>query len=420
MININYQSFGNRGFQLRLRLYQDGETKYITVTRFLKGAIQKRHWNPQKQLFTPSCPFSEENNAILTQFRQKYEEMAINWVGSIAGMLSAIEVKESEIKHGLTISGFIKSVVDELIKRKHADGTLKGTYECYEKLDRRLAEYCKSRDLKYNTILITELTPVFVNDVFDWVTNTKKGKGLSYISPMLHSIVGKAVEAGHVKEEDFAQCKWHKRQRGSVHKTRTLTDEQCRKFVELDPLSICASNKSQLYKDFCVFTLYTGQSACDAISLQYSDIEVINGVRHFVFRRRKISHHQLVPCAVPINIELERIMERWRPFTKDGYVFPIRSNATIRATQGNNADIKSFISKLNMWLKKVGVAIGCPFLLHSYTFRHTSITRYLSKGIPVIYIANMMGTSVENCEKIYYNNLGDVNSQNKVLAAVGF
>ncbi len=84
----------------------------------------------------------------------------------------------------------------------------------YEKLDRRLAEYCKSRDLKYNTILITELTPVFVNDVFDWVTNTKKGKGLSYISPMLHSIVGKAVEAGHVKEEDFAQCKWHKRQRG--------------------------------------------------------------------------------------------------------------------------------------------------------------------------------------------------------------
>lgn len=71
MININYQSYGTKGFQLRLRLYQDGETRFIHVNKLLKGAIQKRHWNQRKQqLF--SFSFSDENNAILTQFKQKY------------------------------------------------------------------------------------------------------------------------------------------------------------------------------------------------------------------------------------------------------------------------------------------------------------------------------------------------------------
>ena len=32
----------------------------------------------------------------------------------------------------------------------------------------------------------------------------------------------------------------------------------------------------------------------------------------------------------------------------------------------------------------------------------------------------MMGTSVENCEKIYYNNQGDTTSRNKVMDAMKF
>ena len=50
MITINYQTFGNKGFQLRLRLYQSGETKFINVTKLLKGAIQKRHWNQRMHI----------------------------------------------------------------------------------------------------------------------------------------------------------------------------------------------------------------------------------------------------------------------------------------------------------------------------------------------------------------------------------
>ena len=420
MITINYQMFGNKGFQLRLRLYQDGETKFINVTKMLKGSIQKRHWNQKKQLFIPSCPFSDENNAILVQFRQKYDEVAINWTGSVFGMIAAMEVASQGNNEAKTVPQFIQSVVDALNSNSHPDGTLKGTFESYLKCDRRLQEFCKAKKIRYDKLLMTEITPAFIDSVFDWVENTRKGRGKGYLSAMLHSLLVKADKEGLLKMEDFKNCKWHKKTKGSAQKCNTLTEEQCQKFASMNLDEVSQSPLRELYRDFCLFILYTGQSACDAISLQYSDIKMIGGISHFVFKRRKIAEKQSVPCAVPINQELERIMLRWKRQAKDGYIFPIRNKSKLATQTTNNGDIKHFIGKLNMWLKKIGKALGCSFPLHTYTFRHTAITHYISKGVPVIYVANMMGTSVDNCEKIYYNNQGDTSSRNKVLAAMKF
>lgn len=118
--------FGNKGFQLRLRLYQSGETKFINVTKMLKGSIQRRHWNQKKQLFIPSCPFSDENNSILVQFRQKYDEAAINWNGSVFGMIMAMESSDTSEDKGMKVSEFIQFVIARLKKDRHADGTFKG------------------------------------------------------------------------------------------------------------------------------------------------------------------------------------------------------------------------------------------------------------------------------------------------------
>ncbi|MBD5241432.1 MAG: tyrosine-type recombinase/integrase [Barnesiella sp.] len=420
MITINYQMFGNKGFQLRLRLYQDGETKFINVTKMLKGSIQKRHWNQRKQLFIPSCPFSDENNAILVQFRQKYDEFAINWTGSVFGMVEAMKESAQGCTEQMTLTKFIHLIVERLGDNKHADGTIKGTFEGYLKCDRRLHEFCKARKINYSKILIKEVSPTFINDVFDWIDKTRGGKGKGYISSMLHSIIAKAEDDNYLKAEDFKKCNWHKKIKGSKQKCHTLTEEQCQKFASMDLSEVSSSKMNELYRDFCLFILYTGQSACDAISLRYSDVQNIGGISHFVFRRRKIAEKQSVPCSVPINQELDTIMRKWSKLSKDGYIFPIRNKTKIKNQTTNNGDIKHFIGKLNIWLKKVGKALGCPFPLHSYTFRHTAITHYISKGVPVIYVANMMGTSVDNCEKIYYNNQGDTSSRNKVMAAMKF
>lgn len=420
MITINYQMFGNKGFQLRLRLYQSGETKFINVTKMLKGSIQRRHWNQKKQLFIPSCPFSDENNSILVQFRQKYDEAAINWNGSVFGMIMAMESSDTSEDKGMKVSEFIQFVIARLKKNRHADGTFKGSFEDYLKCEKRIQEFCKFKRIKYSNLLVSELNASFVNSVFDWVERSRKGKGMRYISKTLHSLIMKADAEGHLKAEDFKSCNWFKKPRVSSQKFNTLTEEQCKQFASIDLAEICNSRWNELYRDFCLFILYTGQSVCDAVALRYSDIEQIGGISHFVFKRRKIAEKQSVPCSVPINTEMNRIMLRWRHLSKDGYIFPIRNKEKIRTQGTNNGDIKHFIGRLNIWLKKVGKAIQCPFSLHTYTFRHTAITRYISKGVPVIYVANMMGTSVDNCEKIYYNNQGDTSSRNKVLAAMKF
>ena len=354
------------------------------------------------------------------QFRQRYDKAAIEWTGSLYGMMAALEMEECSSIKNVTISEFIKFIIEKLGKKKHADGSTKGSFEEYVKCEKRLQEFCAYKRIDYSKILISELSSPFIDNVFEWVEKSRNGNGMRYISKTLHSIIMKAEVEGYLKSEDFKKCNWYKKRDVSTQKYNTLSEEQIKKFAQLNLDEIYKSKYNELFRDFCFFILYTGQSACDALTLRYSDIQKIGGISHFVFKRRKIAEKQSVPCAVPINQEMDRIMLRWKHLAKDGYVFPVRSKKKIETQGTNNGDIKHFIGNLNNWLKKIGKALGCSFPLHTYTFRHTAITHYISKGVPVIYVSNMMGTSVESCERIYYNNQGDTSSRNKVLTAMKF
>lgn len=419
MIKTNYQTYGNR-FSLRLRIYLDGETKYVSVNNLLNGKLNKRHWNQRRQSFIPSAPFSKENNEALAAFKSKYDKLAIEWTGSLIGFMQYAKSGKlsNEESDKPTVANLLARIITDMKHRKHEDGTIKGSYEAYEKLEKRLKEFCQSKHYAYDKMLIEDMTSDFINSIFDWVEST--GRGITYISKVLHSVLNKADGFGLYDMNELRGVRWAKKQSVSGNKYHTLTPAQCNTFIALKRSELPKNPKSSLYKDFCVFLLFTGQSPCDAIALKYSDIEVIDGVRHFVFKRRKISEKQTVPCAVPINPIMEKIMKRWELQAKDGYVFPIRSKHKIATQITNNGDIKHFVSRLNYWLKKIGDILGCSFPLHAYTFRHTAITNYISKNVPVIYVANMMGTSVENCEKIYYNNRGDSVSRDKVLNIASF
>ena len=415
MVTINYQAFGNKGFQLRLRFYQDGETRFINVTKMLKGAILKRHWNQKKQRFTPSCPYSEEDNDILVRFRQKYDQRAVEWSGSLFGFMASFEKIEEEVSGGVnTLDSLFEYVINAQMKKFHPDGSRKDTYECYVKTRLRVREYCASIKVCYDKLFIKDITPTFINGLFEWAK--KNGKGQVYISKMMHAVLVVADKEGAFDMNTLKPVVWKKNKRGSTFKYNTLSEWQCKLLESLKPCDLPSNSKSELYRDFCVFLLYTGQSPCDAITLKYSDIEKIGGVDHFIFKRRKIADKQCVPCAVPINERMRHIMSRWKKDARDGYIFPIRTNWKVQNQKTSNGDIKHFVCRANAWLKEVAPLIKCDFYLHLYTFRHTAITRYISNGIPVTYVANLMGTSVQNCEQIYYNNQGDKTSRDKVLS----
>lgn len=416
MITTNYQTYGTSGFNLRLRVYQDGETRYVNVNKILQGKLTKRHWSQKKQMFLPSAPFCKENNEAIVQFKRKYDEKALNWEGSVLNFIASFNTPP--------VKPLIKDILTKFIEdakmRKHPDGTTKDSFQAYEKLERRLQEFCLYKKVNWDKLYIDEFTTNFINSIFDWIDLKKDGRGMIYVSVSLHAILNYADKLGLYKMDQLKGVRWAKKNRISIHKYRTLTSEQCNKLLSLKYQDLPANPKKILYRDFCVFLLFTGQSPCDAISLKYSDIRVIDGISHFVFKRRKIAAKQSVPCAVPINPIMQKIMEKWKLHSKDGYIFPIRNKHKLATQKTNNGDIKHFVSRLNHWLKKLGAILECDFPLHTYTFRHTAITNYISKDVPIIYVANMMGTSVDNCEKIYYNNQGDVRSRNKVLKLTSF
>lgn len=420
MLNVktNFQTYGT-GFQLRFRMYSAGEVRYISVNNILQGNLLSKHWNQKKQHFIPSAPFSAENNDTLVKFKKKYDDALREWDGTLFSFnLSAKRDGVDNVqKDGERLSWVLDWCIENAKKKKHADGTMCGTFEVYEKVKKRVQEYCSARHLRYESIKMSDVDATVVNDFISWITKTGRGQ---YISSMFRSALNKADQQGWFDFETVEKCNWIKRVRSTKKKYETLTDEQCNKFVHMTLSELPGGSKRLLYHDFCVFTLYTCQSPCDAISLKKSDIKKINGVDHFVFKRRKIESKQSIDCTVPINPIMQKIIDHWSKYAEDGYIFPIRSKRKLATQKINNWDIKNFVKKCNVWLKKIGNILKCDFPLHNYTFRHTAITHYISKGIPVVYVANLAGTSVENCQNIYYNNHGDTASRDKVLAAIDF
>ena len=422
MININYQTYGSSGLNVRLRLYQNGETKFVNVNKLLIGNLMKKHWNPKKRCLYPSAPYSEENNMALFKLKKKYEQAAEDWTGTLQGFIVHMDGGKTEPETDKPKT--VRFVVDKIVEKMKAesvnpDGTLSEGYTAYDKMMKRLDEFCRKCNMNIDDLTLADMTPVFINKFLAYVVNKGTGRCL-YVSQTLHAVLNKATKYGWYDIKKVEDCNWMKKLGKSARKYETLTEDQCKKFIELPLSELPKSQLVRLYRDFCVFILYSCQSTCDALSLQYKDIQNINGHDYLVFKRRKIAAKQSADCIVPINSVMADIINRYRGRSKDGYIFPVRNRKRIEDSQTNNADIKHFISRVNMWLKKLSPILGCPFSLHTYVFRHTGITHYISKGVSHVYVANLAGTSVDNIEKIYYNNQADVTNRNLVLNAVNF
>lgn len=428
MVNLNYQSFGNEGFNLRLRFYKDGETKYLNINRKLKGDLRKRHWNQKKQCFVASAPESKANNETLQRIIAPYLEAADSWDGDLKDFIELHKKKKKVfVPKKPTFSGkgsdrpyTLKDMMDyeiayQMTKVRH-DGTIKGTFEMYEKAAKRISEFCVHKNVHYDKVLLSEVDADFVNSFFEYVESKKAGKYV-YLSSVLKALLNKAAKNGWYDTSQLIGANWKKKS-VSVHKYETLTREQCRRFInmKIEEMPFPKGKYTELMRDFCVFILFTCQSPCDAICLKYEN--VIGG--NLIFKRRKIDEKQHHPCMVPVNDVIEAILKKYKGANKDGYIFPIRTAKKIATSKTNNGDIKKFIGHCNAWLALLGKTLGCNFRLHLYTFRHTGITNYMSRGIDHLFVSEMAGTDVKNLKSTYYNCLEDDWNRKMALTATDF
>ena len=113
MVSVNYQPFG-KGFNLRLRLYKDGETKFINVTKKLQGNLNKRHWNLKMKCFYNSAPFSKENNETLMKFAKPYWDKAETWQGSLDGFIASF-VEEREPEQERNFDKVLSQLIQDMV-----------------------------------------------------------------------------------------------------------------------------------------------------------------------------------------------------------------------------------------------------------------------------------------------------------------
>ena len=102
----------------------------------------------------------------------KYQEAAIEWAGSVFGLVLYMDNKPKESPEAITVSEFIHLV----------------------------------HHIPYEKLRMADITPAFINGIFDRVDNTRKGKGMCYVSKILHSMITKAEGEGLLKVEAGANC----------------------------------------------------------------------------------------------------------------------------------------------------------------------------------------------------------------------
>lgn len=192
-----------------------------------------------------------------------------------------------------------------------------------------------------------------------------------------------------------------------------LSTKQLRMFLNAAPYYLTPDYKRKkeigLYYDFCVFMYSSFFAPCDVIKAKLRDITN----RSTLVIRRKKTHR---PVEIPISPVMRKIIDKYRGQSKDGYIFPILDDKREKQYKTKDYSFKRFRGKLNIWLKSVGETLGTDFDLYAYVFRHTAITVAINSGLPVSYIANAAGTSVEMIQQHYYNGECEQNRERLTAA----
>lgn len=268
----------------------------------------------------------------------------------------------------------------------------------------------------FNLVKFSDINYDFCAKVAETFADETGYKGTAKV---FRAVLGKAAKdrsidfslarIGDFKFSDYNPNKYEE----DMSRPDVLTPEQIKDFMQTDVSSLTPQwadrNLVELYYDFCVFMLQSFFAPCDVIKLKTKHITP----NHTILARRKKTHRFV---EVPITPAMERIILKYSGKSKDGYVFPIMDDAKEKQCATRDYIFKKFRQKLNVWLKDVGDELQCSFDLYAYVFRHTAITLALDHGLPIAYIANVAGTSIEVIQKHYYNG-NSLENQRKLQMA---
>ena len=233
-----------------------------------------------------------------------------------------------------------------------------------------------------------------------------QGKAYVHHSKRFRAMLGKASKDKDVlfnlsQIGDFRFCDYNPgRYEIEGGEPDVLSAEELKAFLNMSVEDMTPQYKDrkmvEIYYDFCVFMFHSFFAPCDIIKAKWSNITKRGTI---AVKRKKT--HRLV--EVPVTPVMRQIINKYKGQSKDGYIFPIMDDEKEKTYKTKDYTFKKFREFLNKWLKVVGKELQLSFNLYAYVFRHTAITVAIDNGLPILYIANAAGTSVEMIQLHYYN-----------------
>lgn len=269
------------------------------------------------------------------------------------------------------LSAFDKHNAD--FSRRVGKDRAKATYLKYCIVRNHLANFISSY-YKRKDIAMKELTEDFIRQ-FDIYLRTELSlspSGVKMYTTPLKMIVTRAHCEGHLHRNPFAQ--YHVSM--SVRERQFLTEEELQIMIN-HPFTDPSFAKM---RDIFVFGCLTGISFIDIKNLTTDNLENINGSWWIVAKRKKTN----IPFRVMLLDSALKIIERYKPFRKDNYLFDFLSN-----------------QHANRKLKQIAKACGIDKSICFHESRHTFGTLTLSKGMPIESVSKILGHTKITTTQIY-------------------
>lgn len=202
-------------------------------------------------------------------------------------------------------------------------------------------------------------------------------------------------------------------------KRKTLSEEQYKKFVEMDLSDIEQSGPhpeyyKELYRDFCIFMYEMKIRPVDALRLHTDNLITIRGKRYIHYIPEKKKNYD-TNCDVfnEITPEAQKIIDRYARQSSKGYVFPFAMNEYVwdfDDPESWNRWVnrkQATLQRVNHFLKKLAKKLNFdPSNICNYTMRHTTFTHEINRNEkPLMVIAKEGGTGINMLESHYYNYL---------------
>jgi integrase/recombinase XerD len=276
-----------------------------------------------------------------------------------------------------------------------------GNANLYQQSATLLARYNATLKKKDNVLLITDITPNWLQGFEKWALKLKRttGKGdviseygkttLGMYLIRVRAIFNEAITNNELNRNYYP---FHKadNQRGykipkGTNNKRALSIAEIMVIYNYVPIS----PNEQFAKDMFLFSyLSSGMNAVDIFRLKWSDISG----NHFSFVRKKTENKVGGTNKITINLsdDLLAIIERHGTRKLNtNYIFnviPANTNEKELLQK-----VRTSIASINVYLKKIAVKVGVTSEISTYFARHSYATAQMGSEVPLAFISKQLG-----------------------------